>query len=62
MLVLEHHADGTAVGRHVGDVLAGDHDPPVVGAEQTGDHAQQRALAAAGRTEERDDLGVGDVE
>ena len=44
----------------VGDVGAVDGDGPAVGHEEAGDHPQQRALAAPGRTEQGDDLAVGD--
>ena len=44
------------------DALAGDFDRAVVDGVETGDDVQQRRLAAAGRSGDRDELAVGDVE
>jgi hypothetical protein len=41
---------------------ATDRDPPFVGAAQTGDHAKRRRFAAAARTENRENLALGDIE
>eukprot|EP01038_Epipyxis_sp_PR26KG_P020281 gene20282-28712_t len=60
--VLEHHGQ-LALGRCdiVGTYAA---DVQIAAADlfQTGDHAQQSGLAAAGRADEHHQLAVGDIE
>src|SRR5713226_5841988 len=53
---LEHHADLALVGRDVGDVLTRDDDAPSVGLLQSGQQTKRCGLAAAGRSEEGDEL------
>ena len=57
-VVLEDHAEAAALGRGGRDVLAVDEDAPRVGRLEAGDQPQHRRLAAAGGTEERDDLAL----
>ena len=60
-VVLEHHRD-VALGRlEVVDDAAADRDLAAGDLLQPGDHAQQRALAAAGRPDDDDELAVGDL-
>ena len=62
-VVLEHHADVALVRGDPRQVAA--RRPrccPVSGAQQAGDDAQQRGLAAAGRAEQRDELAAADRE
>jgi hypothetical protein len=61
-VALEHHADGTAACRRVGYVDSTDLHAAAIGPLQAGDATQQRRLAAARRTEQRDELPVADVE
>src|ERR1035437_8259382 len=44
------------------DRLAVDQNFPAAGGQQRGDHVQDRALAAAGRTEQRDEFSLADGE
>ena len=62
LLVLEHHADPAAMRRHAGDVDPVETDRARGDRDEAGDGAQQRALAAARRAEQGDDLAVGDGE
>ena len=61
-VVLEHHGDVAILRRQVVDHLAADRD--VAGSDflEARDHAQRRALAAAGRADQHDELVVRDVE
>ena len=66
---LEHHADVALARRHQHAVGRRRHQPcrrsrcvPAVGVLETGDAAQRRGLAAAGRAEQHDDLARRDVE
>ncbi len=52
-VVLEDEADATLLRRDPGCVLAGDDDLARVGHLESGDHAQERRLAAAARAEQR---------
>ena len=52
-VVLEHEADAAVLDRDVGGVAVGDHDSTPVGLLEPGDHAQERRLPAAARTEQR---------
>jgi hypothetical protein len=52
-VVLEDEADAALLGRPSGDVLVGDQHLAGIGALESGDHPQERRLAAAARTEER---------
>jgi len=61
-VVLEHHGDVPVFRRHVIHQLVADVDFPRGGFLKSGDHAQRRALAAAGRADQDNELAVGDVE
>ena len=61
-VVLEHGVDVALVGRGARDVLAVQQDPPGGGLFEPGDHPQRGGLAAARRTEHREELALGDVE
>ena len=61
-VALEHHVDRPAVRRHGADVLAVEQDAAFAQRLETGKQAQQRGLAAAGRTEQREEFAVSDVE
>jgi hypothetical protein len=61
-VVLEHHRD-VAVGRvDVGDVAVADADRAAVDRLEAGQHAQRGRLAAAGRSDEDEELAVADLE
>ena len=55
---LEHHAEVAPMRRDGGDVGAVEQDPPGARLLEAGDHAQQRRLAAARRTEQADEGAV----
>src|SRR6185312_12007654 len=63
---LEHHADMAVLGRDVdvgaADDQIADPDRAALRSLEPGDQAQQRALAAAGRTEHREELALVDRE
>ena len=61
-VVLEHEPDAALARGHVGDVPAMQRDAAVVDARQAGDGAQQRALAAAARTQQHEEFAVADVD
>ena len=61
-IVLEHHVDRPLVRRDGSDVGAIEQDAAGVRLFETGKHAQQRALAAAGRAEQRKEFAGTDVE
>ena len=61
-VILEHEPDPAAVRRNAGEVAAVEHDAPGVGPLEAGDHAEQRALPRAARSQHGDDLALGDVE
>ena len=61
-IVLEHQAQSPKVRRLAGEVGAVDRDPSAIRRDQSGDRAEDRALAASARTEERDDLARRDIE
>ena len=61
-VVLEHHGDVPVLRRHVVDQLVADIDLARGGLLEPGDHPQGRALAAARRADQHDELAVGDVE
>ena len=50
--MLEHEADAAVLGRELGGVAVGDHDPAPVGLLEPGDHPQERGLPAAARAEQ----------
>ena len=52
-VILEDHRHPTFVGRRVGDVLVAQQDTTLIEPVEPGDQAEGRALAAAGRPEER---------
>jgi len=53
--VLEDHVDRAPVGRHPEDRVSLDQNVSGIGNLETGDHAQQRRLAAARRPEDREE-------
>ena len=56
---LEDEADAALVRRQAGDVVAAPiRMRPWLGSIEPGDHAQDRGLAAAGRSEQRDELAL----
>ena len=59
---LEHQDDGPLVGRRAGNVAPVEHDAAFAGRLETGQHAQQRGLAASRRTEQGEELVLADVE
>jgi len=58
-IALEHDADVAPVRRQPGDVLPVERDAALVGPHQPGHDPQQRGLAAARGTEQRDELAAG---
>ncbi len=61
-VVLEDEADLALPGRQIGDVLTVEEHPAAVDPGQSGDHPQHRALAAAGGSEEDEELPVRDLQ
>ena len=61
-VVLEHHADVAPVRRQRVDALLTDADLAGIELGEAGDHAQQRGLAAAGGTQQGEELAVLDSE
>ena len=61
-IVLEHHGDVAILGRQVVDHLAADADLAGRDVLETGQHSQQRRLAAAGRADKDDELAVLDFD
>jgi hypothetical protein len=60
--LLEHHVDGTAVGRDAAHAAAADLDVPAIGLDEARDHAQQRGLAAARGAEDGEETAALDAE
>ena len=61
-IVLEHHRDVAMPRLGVGDVAAADADSAGTRHVQPGDHSQRRALPAARRAQQHEELAVGDVD
>ena len=61
-VVLEHQPQLPAMRRHAREVVAVPHDAAAHGRLEPGDRAEQRALAAAARSEDRHDFVVLDDE
>ena len=61
-VVLEYHGDVAILGRDVVHALAVDEKIARGDLLETGDHAQRRGLAAAGRADEHDKFTVGDIQ
>ena len=61
-VALEHHVDGALMRRDLRDILAVEQNAAGVGRLEAGQHSQQRGLAAAARTEQREELAGVDVE
>src|SRR5262249_12525226 len=59
---LEHHPHVALVGSDAGDVLALDEDPARVRPVEAGDEAQRRRLAAARRSEQRQELALAELD
>ena len=59
---LEHHVDGTIVGRHAGHVLPVDQDAARGRRLEAREHAQERRLAGARAAEQAEQLALVDVE
>lgn len=61
-VVLEHHGDVPVLGRQVGDVAVADADGAAVDVLQPREHPQRGGLAAAGGTDQDEELPVGDLD
>ena len=61
-VVLEHHRDVALLRRHAVDDVAADRDLALADLLEPRDHAQQRRLAAARRTDQHAELAVGDLD
>ncbi len=61
-VVLEHHGDVAVLGRDIGDVAVPDEDAAARDGLQPGEHAQGRGLAASRRTDEDEELTLGNFE
>ena len=61
-VVLKDEAYAALPRRHVRDVFAMQRNAPMIDARESGDRSQQRALAAAARTEQHEELAFGDVD
>ena len=61
-VALEHHVDRPPIGRHLREIDAVEQDAAGIRLVEAGDHAQQGRLAAAGRTQQRKELALVDVE
>ena len=61
-VVLEHHRQSARTRRQTGDVAAADQHAPAGLLFQAGKGAQQRGLAAAGRSKQRDELAVAHIQ
>ena len=61
-VVLEHHRDVTVTGSEPGDLAVADPDLAVADLLESGEHAKQRRLAAAGRADEHHELTARDRE
>ncbi len=61
-VILEHQSDPAPVRRHCSEIFPGEQDATRIRLLQPGDHAQQRALPGAARTEDRDHFALGDLE
>lgn len=59
---LEHDAELPGVRRAAGHAVPAEDDVAAVGVEQAGDDAEQRRLARAGRTQQREELAVADLD
>jgi ABC-type ATPase involved in cell division len=55
-VALEHRVDGSPFGRRVLEVDAVEHDGAGIGQVESGNHSQERGLAAARRPEQREKL------
>ena len=60
--MLEYEADAAVAGRNAGDVATVQRNAAVVDLDEAGDGAQQRALAAAARAEQHEELALLDLE
>ena len=61
-ILLEHRVHRALVGRHTGDILALEQNFAGIRLQKACDQAQGRGLAAAGRTQQRNELFVMDIE
>ena len=61
-VVLEHHADIALIGRNGIDQLVTEIKLAALDGVKARDHAKQRGLAAAGRTQQREELPLLDVQ
>jgi hypothetical protein len=57
-VVLEHRVDVALVRRREGHVVAVEQDAPLGRLLESGDHPQRRRLAAAGRSQHREELAA----
>ncbi len=61
-VVLEHHVDGTLVRQVLRDVVAIQENAALVRRLEAGEHSEQRGLAAAARTKQREKFASPDIE
>ena len=61
-IILEHHVDRTLVRQNRRDVSTIEQDAALVGHLETGEHPQQRGLAATAGAEQGEKLAGPDVE
>ena len=61
-ILLEHRVHRALVGRHTGDILALEQNFAGIRLQKACDQPQGRGLAAAGRTQQRNELFVMDIE
>jgi hypothetical protein len=61
-IALKDRVDRAPLGGNVGDVFSVEDDPPRIGRLETGNHAEERRLAAAGRTQQTEHLSLANIE
>ena len=59
---LKHHVHGPPIGRHAGQVLAGEQDAALRRNLEAGEDAQQRAFSTPGRPKQAEELALEDAE
>ncbi len=61
-VILKHHVDGALMRQHMRDVAPVQEDATFIRRLEAGEHAEQRGLATAARTEQREKLPGRDIE
>jgi hypothetical protein len=61
-IILEHHGEIPFLGLDVIDDPSGNRDRAAADVFEASDHAQQRGLSAAGRTDQCHELTIGDID